>query len=131
MLRGVRWLALFGLVLVAVGIDLFATGAESQKELPLNPGQRLWDLVPRAAVWALGTLLRYRRLRAGTRVNLHSLIRHRTWSRGVLGQATWAMLCALLITQIPWTQRTVPPVLFWAGLAPTAATIWFDQPKTG
>ncbi|MFF8717487.1 tetratricopeptide repeat protein [Streptomyces sp. NPDC015184] len=131
LLRGVRWLALLCLALAAVGIDLFATGAESQKELPLSPGQRLWDLVPMAAVWALGALLRYRRLRAGTRVNLHSLIRRRTWPRVVLGQAAWAMLCALLITQIPWTQRTVPLVLFWAGLVPTAATMWFDRRKTG
>ncbi|MFF8617452.1 hypothetical protein, partial [Streptomyces sp. NPDC015350] len=131
LLRGVRWLALLCLALAAAGIDLFATGEESQKELPLSPGQRLWDLVPMAAVWALGALLRYRRLRAGTRVNLHSLIRRRTWPRVVLGQAAWAMLCALLITQIPWTQRSVPLVLFWAGLVPTAATMWFDRRKTG
>ncbi|MEU9951165.1 tetratricopeptide repeat protein [Streptomyces sp. NPDC047939] len=129
LLRGLRWLALLCLALAAVGIDLFATDGETQRELPLVLGQRLWDLVPMAAVWILGALLRYRRLRAGIRVNLHSLIRRLRWSRVVLGQAAWAMLCALLITQIPWTERTVPLVLFWAGLVPALATMWFDRPR--
>ncbi|MFE4450952.1 tetratricopeptide repeat protein [Streptomyces sp. NPDC056796] len=131
LLRGVRWLALLCLVFAAVGIDLFATEGETQRELPLVLGQRLWDLVPMAVVWVLGALLRYRRLRAGVQINLRSIIRRRTWPRIVLGQAAWAMLCALLITQIPWTERTVPLVLFWAGLVPTVATMWFDRRKTG
>ncbi|MHC3458653.1 hypothetical protein [Streptomyces flavovirens] len=130
LLRGIRWLALLCLAFAAVGIDLFATEGETQRELPLVLGQRLWDLVPMAVVWALGALLRYRRLRAGIRVNLHSLVRRRVWPRVVLGQAAWAMLCALLITQIPWTQRTVPLALFWAGMVPTVATLWFDRKKT-
>lgn len=129
LLRGLRWLALLCLALAAAGIDLFATDGETQQELPLVLGQRLWDLVPMAVIWALGALLRYRRLRAGIRVNLLSLIRRFAWSRVVLGQAAWAMLCALLITQIPWTDRTIPLVLFWAGLAPALATMWFDRPK--
>lgn len=129
LLRGLRWLALLCLALAATGIDLFATDGDTQRHLPLPLGQRLWDLVPMAAIWALGALLRYRRLRAGIRVNLHSLIRRLPWSRIVLGQAAWAMLCALLITQIPWTDRTIPLVLFWAGLAPALATMWFDRPK--
>ncbi|MFE7427572.1 tetratricopeptide repeat protein [Streptomyces sp. NPDC057545] len=129
LLRGVRWLALLCLALAAVGIDLFATDGGTQRELPLGLGQRLWDLVPMAAIWALGALLRYRRLRAGIRVNLHSLIRRWAWPRVVLGQAAWAMLCALLIILIPWTQRMVPLVFFWAGLAPAVATMWFDRPK--
>lgn len=131
LLRGVRWLALLCLVLAAVGIDLFATEGETQRELPLVLGQRLWDLVSMAVIWVLGALLRYRRLRAGIQVNLRSLIRRRTWPRIVLGQAAWAMLCALLITQIPWTERTFPLVLFWVGLVPTLATMWFDRRKTG
>ena len=94
LLRGVRWLALLCVALAAAGIDLFATEGETQRELPLPLGQRLWDLVPMAAIWVLGALLRYRRLRAGVRVNLQSLIRRRTWPRIVLAQAAWAMLCA-------------------------------------
>ncbi|MHC3819273.1 tetratricopeptide repeat protein [Streptomyces sp. DT9] len=129
LLRGLRWLALLCLALAATGIDLFATDGDTQRELPLVLGQRLWDLVPMAVIWALGALLRYRRLRAGIRVNLRSLIRRMPWSRIVLGQAAWAMLCALLITQIPWTERTIPLVLFWAGLVPAVATMWFDRPK--
>lgn len=39
------------------------------------------------------------------------------------------MLMALLIIQPPRTDRTAPTVLFWAGLAPTAATLWFDRKK--
>lgn len=131
LLRGLRWLALLCLVLAAVGIDLFETKGETQRELPLVLGQRLWDLVPMAVIWALGALLRYRRLRAGIRVNLPSLVRRMAWPRIVLGQAAWAMLCALLITQIPWTERTVPIVLFWAGLVPSVATMWFDRPRAG
>jgi hypothetical protein len=82
-----------------------------------------------AAIWALGALLRYRRLRAGVRINLRSLIRRRTWPRIVLAQAAWAMLCALLLTQVPWTERTVPQVIFWAGLVPTAVTVLSDRRK--
>ncbi|MFF2013932.1 tetratricopeptide repeat protein [Streptomyces sp. NPDC058195] len=130
LLRGVRWLALLCLAMAAAGIDLFATDRGPQRELPLVLGQRLWDLVLMAAVWALGALLRYRRLRAGVRVNLRSLIRRWAWPRVVLGQAAWAMLCALSIILIPWTQRTIPLVLFWGGLVPAVATIWFDRPKT-
>jgi tetratricopeptide (TPR) repeat protein len=129
LLRGVRWLALLCVALAGVGIDLFPTEGEAQRELPLPLGQRLWDLVPMAVVWALGALLRYRRLRAGIRVNLRSLVRRRTWARVVLGQAAWAMLCALLIVEVPWSERTVPMVLFWAGLVPTLATMWFDRKK--
>ncbi|MGY1580050.1 tetratricopeptide repeat protein [Streptomyces sp. MN13] len=131
LLRGVRWLALLCVALAGVGIDLFPTEGEVQRELPLPLGQRLWDLVPMAVVWAVGALLRYRRLRAGIRVNLRSLVRRRTWARVVLGQAAWAMLCALLVVEVPWTDRTVPMVLFWAGLAPTLATMWFDRGKAG
>jgi tetratricopeptide (TPR) repeat protein len=131
LLRGIRWLALLCLALAGVGIDLFATDGETQRELPLPLGQRLWDLVPMAVVWALGALLRYRGLRAGIRVNLRSLVRRRRWARIVLGQAAWAMLCALLVVEIPWTERTVPQMLFWAGLLPTLATMWFDRRKTG
>jgi hypothetical protein len=131
LLRGIRWLALLCVALAGVGVDLFATEGETQRELPLPLGQRLWDLVPMAVVWTLGALLRYRRLRAGVRVNLRSLLRRRTWPRVALAQAAWAMVCALLIIQIPWTERTVPQMLFWAGLLPTVATMWFDRGKEG
>ncbi|MEU0008591.1 tetratricopeptide repeat protein [Streptomyces sp. NPDC006314] len=129
LLRGVRWLAVLCVLLAGVGLDLFATEGDSRRSLPLSPGQRLWDLVPMAAIWAVGALLRYRRLRTGVRYNLRSLIRRGRWPRIVLGQAAWAMLCALLLTQVPWTERTVPQFVFWAGLVPTAATIWFDRRK--
>jgi tetratricopeptide (TPR) repeat protein len=127
LLRGTRWLALLCLGLAGTGLGLFAD--DGARKLPLPLGQRLWDLVPMAAIWALGALLRYRRLRAGVRINLRSLIRRRTWPRVVLAQAAWAMLCALLLTQVPWTEPTVPEILFWAGMAPTAATILFDRGK--
>ncbi|MFJ9816912.1 tetratricopeptide repeat protein [Streptomyces sp. NPDC101151] len=129
LLRGVRWLALLCVGLAGAGLDLFATGGHAQRALPLSLGQRLWDLVPFAVVWAVGALLRYRRLRRGVRYNLRSLIHRRRWPRIVLGQAAWAMLCALLLTQVPWTERAVPQIIFWAGLVPTAATIWFDRRK--
>ncbi|MFI1768490.1 hypothetical protein ACH41H_41490 [Streptomyces sp. NPDC020800] len=130
LLRGVRWLAVLCVGLAAAGLDLFATEGHTPRALPLPLGQRLWDLVPMAALWAVGALLRYRRLRTGVRYNLRSVIRRRRWPRIVLGQAAWAMLCALLLTQIPWTERTVPEIIFWAGLAPTAATIWFDRRRS-
>ncbi len=99
------------------------------RELPLPLGQRLWYLVPVTATWIAGALLRYRRRRAGVQLNVRSLIRRRRWSRIVLAQAAWAMLCALLIAQIPWEEKMLPQILSWAGLAPTFATIWFDRKK--
>ncbi|MFF8232173.1 hypothetical protein [Streptomyces caelestis] len=84
-----------------------------------------------AVVWALGARLRYRRLRAGIRVDLRSLLRRRSRPRVVPAQAAWAMVCALLITQTPWTERTVPQALFWAGPLLTVATMRFDRGKDG
>ncbi|WP_409240077.1 tetratricopeptide repeat protein [Streptomyces sp. PA5.6] len=132
MLRGIRWIALLCLAVIAAsGLDLFPTDGETPRDLPVSLGQRLWFLVPMSALWAVGALLRYRRLRAGVRINIRSLIRRRVWPRVVLAQAAWTMLCTLLMAEIPWTERTVPQVLFWAGLVPTAATIWFDRNKKG
>ncbi|MFE1309255.1 tetratricopeptide repeat protein [Streptomyces sp. NPDC058755] len=128
LLRGVRWLAMLCMLFAAAGIDLFTEG-QAQRALPLPLGQRLWDLIPMTAIWAVGALLRYRRLRMGVRYNLRSLINRRRWPRIVLAQAAWAMLCALLLSQVPWTERTVPEYVFWAGLIPTAATILFDRRK--
>lgn len=127
LLRGVRWLALLCLAFAGVMLDLYVTEGEVQRELPLSLGQRLWFLVPAGVIWTLGALLRYRRLRAGVKINLRSVVHRRKWARVVLAQASWAMLCALLLAEVPWTERAVPQVLFWAGLLPTAATIWFDR----
>ncbi|MEV0368993.1 tetratricopeptide repeat protein [Streptomyces sp. NPDC050636] len=130
MLRGVRWLALLCVAFAGTGMDLFAVEGKVQRELPLPLGQRLWYLVVATAIWLVGALLRYRRRRAGVQLNVRSLIHRRRWPRIVLAQAAWAMLCALLIAEVPWTDRLLPQVLFWAGLAPTFATIWFDRKKT-
>ncbi|BBC34433.1 hypothetical protein SGFS_057270 [Streptomyces graminofaciens] len=129
LLRGIRWLALLCLALSGTMLDLFAVEGETQRQLPVSLGQRLWTLIPMTAIWLVGALLRYRRLRTGIQINLRSLIHRRRWPRIVLAQAAWAMLCALLLTQLPWTERTIPQILFWAGLAPTAATILFDRKK--
>ncbi|MEU6666644.1 hypothetical protein [Streptomyces sp. NPDC046727] len=107
LLRGVRWLALLCVALAGAMLDLFATDGPTQRSLPVPVDQRLWTLVPFAALWAVGALLRYRWLPKGVQYNLR----------------------ALLLTQVPWTGRTVPQLVFWAGLAPTAATIWFDRRK--
>ncbi|UZJ32741.1 tetratricopeptide repeat protein [Streptomyces endophytica] len=130
MLRGVRWLALLCVGLAGAMVDLFAVDGEVQRQLPLPLGQRLWYLVPMTAIWLVGGLLRYRRRRAGVRLNVRSLIHRHGWSRVVVAQAAWAVLCALLIAEIPWTERSLPQVLFWAGLVPTFATVWFDRPRT-
>ncbi|UQA93724.1 tetratricopeptide repeat protein [Streptomyces halobius] len=130
MLRGVRWLALLCVAFAGAGMDLFDVEGKVQRELPLPLGQRLWYLVVATAIWLVGALLRYRRRRAGVQLNVRSLIRRRQWPRIVLAQAAWAMLCALLVAEVPWTDRLLPQVLFWAGLAPTFATIWFDRKKT-
>ncbi|MEU1158410.1 hypothetical protein ABZ369_36180, partial [Streptomyces sp. NPDC005918] len=64
-------------------------------------------------------------------LNVRSLLRRGRWARVVVAQAIWAMLCALLIAELPWTDLSIPQLLFWAGLIPTAATIWFDRKKQG
>ncbi|OLZ71383.1 hypothetical protein AV521_10495 [Streptomyces sp. IMTB 2501] len=130
LLRGVRWIALLSLGLAGVLLDLWTKDGQVPHALPVPLGQRLWYFVPVGALWAVGALLRYRRLRTGVRYNLRSLIHRRRWPRIVLGQAAWAVLCALVISQVPWTERAVPRIVFWAGLVPTLATIWFDRKKT-
>ena len=127
LLRGVRWLALICLAAAGVMVDLFPTDGEVARELPVPLGNRLWVLVVMAGIWGFGAWRRYRRLRAGVRLNVRSLVRRSGWARVVLGQATWTMLCALLISQPPWTGHTVPQVLFWAGLLPTLTIIWFER----
>ncbi|MFI2203617.1 tetratricopeptide repeat protein [Streptomyces sp. NPDC020192] len=129
LLRGVRWIALLSLGLAGTMLDLWTKEGEVPRELPVPLVQRLWYFVPVGVLWAVGALLRYRRLRMGVRYNLRSLIRRRRWPRIVLGQAAWAVLCALVISQVPWSGRGVPRIVFWAGLVPTLATIWFDRKK--
>ncbi|MFI2437255.1 hypothetical protein [Streptomyces sp. NPDC018693] len=130
LLRGLRWPALFCLLFAAVGIDLFPVEGEAQRALPLPLGQRLWDLVPMTAIWVVSALLVYRRLRTGIQLNLRSVVRRRVWPRIVLVQAAWTMLCALLVVEVPWTDRTVPQVLFWVGLLSSLATMRFDRDRT-
>ncbi|MGK5630140.1 tetratricopeptide repeat protein [Streptomyces sp. URMC 123] len=129
LLRGTRWIALFCLLAAGVLIDIFPQEGKAVRELPAPLGNRLWVLVVMCAFWGFGAWRRYRKLRAGARMNVRSLVRRRRWARIVLAQASWAVLCALLISQVPWTERTAPQVLFWAGLVPTLATIWFDKKK--
>ncbi len=109
---------------------MFVREGEVAREMPLPLGQRLWYLVPVTVIWIVGALLRYRCRRAGVQLAVWSLIRRRRWPRRVLAQAAWAMLCALLIAQMPWEERVLTQIEFWAGLAPTFATIWFDRKKT-
>ncbi|MFI8103254.1 hypothetical protein [Streptomyces sp. NPDC086023] len=128
MLRGTRWLALLCLVMAAVTVGVFPTGGEA-KELPVHPGTRLWALALMAVVWGFGAWRRYRRLRTGARLTVLSLVRRSFWPRVVLGQATWATLCALLIVALPWSGRTVPQVLFWLALVPNLLSITHDRDK--
>ncbi|OIK05588.1 tetratricopeptide repeat protein [Streptomyces monashensis] len=130
LLRGVRLIAVLSLGFAATMLDLWTKEGQAPRELPVPLGQQLWYFVPVGALWAVGALLRYRRLRTGVRYNLRSVLRRRRWPRIVLGQAAWAMLCALLISQVPWAERGVPRIVFWAGLLPTLATIPFDRRKT-
>ncbi|MES4902266.1 MULTISPECIES: tetratricopeptide repeat protein [unclassified Streptomyces] len=129
LLRGIRWLALICVAAAGVMVDLFPEDGEAARELPVPLGNRLWVLVVIAAIWGFGAWRRYRRLRTGVQLNVWSLVRRGRWARVVLAQAALAMLCALLISQMPWTERTVPRILFWAGLVPTLATVWFDRRK--
>lgn len=131
LLRGTRWLALVCLAAAGTMIDLFATSKDPVlRELPLPLGNRIWMLTIMAAIWGFGALLRYRRLRTGVQLNIRSLVRRGPWARIVLAQAACTMLCALLISQIPWTDRSVPEVLFWAGLVAPLSTMAYDRKKT-
>ncbi|WP_030560060.1 tetratricopeptide repeat protein [Streptomyces aureocirculatus] len=130
LLRGTRWLAVLCVVTAGAMIDVFPSDDRPAPELPLPVGQRLWILVIMAAIWGFGAWRRYRRLRAGVQLNVRSLVRRGRWARVVLAQAGLAMVCAVLIAEIPWEGRDTPRLLFWAGLLPTAATIWFDKRKT-
>ncbi|MGW2020204.1 tetratricopeptide repeat protein [Streptomyces sp. NPDC001927] len=129
MLRGTRWLALLCLVMAGVVVDVFPTGGEEAKELPVHLGTRLWALALMAAVWAFGALRRYRRMRTGAQLTVRDLVRRLVWPRVVLGQAVLATLCALLIVLVPWTDRTIPQVLFWLGLVPNLLSITHDRDK--
>ncbi|MFE9408136.1 tetratricopeptide repeat protein [Streptomyces sp. NPDC006704] len=127
LLRGTRWLAVLCVVVAGGMINLFPSDDGPVPELPLPIGRRLWCVVVMAAIWGFGAWRRYRKLRAGAQLNVRSLIRRRLWARVVLAQAAWATTCALLIAAPPWSGLGVPRILFWAGLLPTAATLWFDR----
>ena len=128
MLRGTRWLALLCLVMAAVTVDVFPTEGEA-RELPAHLGTRLWALTLMAAVWGFGAWRRYRRMRTGARLTVRALVRRSFWPRVVLCQAVWATLCALLLVLVPWSERTVPQVLFWLGLVPNLLSITHDRDK--
>ncbi|MEU6877086.1 tetratricopeptide repeat protein [Streptomyces sp. NPDC046712] len=129
MLRGTRWLALLCLVMAGVTVDIFPTDGEEPKELPIHLGTRLWVLCLMAAVWGFGAWRRYLRMRTGVRLTVRDLVRRLFWPRVVLGQATLATLCALLIVSVPWADRTIPQVLFWLGLVPNLLSITHDRDK--
>ncbi|MFG2641785.1 tetratricopeptide repeat protein [Streptomyces sp. NPDC048370] len=129
MLRGTRWLALLCLVMAGVTLDVFPTDGEETKELPIHLGTRLWALALMAAVWGFGALRRYLRMRTGAKLTVRDLVRRLFWPRVVLGQAVLATLCALLIVLVPWTDRTIPQVLFWLGLVPNLLSITHDRDK--
>ncbi|MFE4952802.1 tetratricopeptide repeat protein [Streptomyces sp. NPDC056653] len=129
MLRGTRWLAVLSLVLAGAAINLFPSDGDAP-ELPLPLGTRLYVLALVGAVWAFGAWRRYRKLRAGVQLSVRSLVRRMFWARLVLVQAVLGTLCAVTVAAVPWTDRGVPQVIFWVGLAPTLLTIWFDRPRT-
>ncbi|MFE9865371.1 tetratricopeptide repeat protein [Streptomyces sp. NPDC005506] len=129
MLRGTRWLAVLSLVLAGAAIDLFPSDGDGP-ELPLPIGTRLYVLALIAVVWAFGAWRRYRKLRAGVRLSVRSLLRRMFWARLVLVQAVVGTLCAVAVVAVPWTDRGAPQVVFWLGLGPTLLTIWFDRPRT-
>ncbi|MFG2866872.1 tetratricopeptide repeat protein [Streptomyces sp. NPDC048338] len=128
MLRGTRWLALLCLVMAALTVDVFPTDGEA-KDLPVHLGTRLWALCLMAAVWGFGAWRRYRRMRTGARLTVTALVRRAFWPRVVLGQAVLATLCALLLVTVPWSERTIPQVLFWLGLVPNLLSITHDRDK--
>ncbi|MFD2122099.1 hypothetical protein ACFSNO_25200 [Streptomyces cirratus] len=129
LLRGTRWLALLCLVTPAAMINLFPSDDHPAPALPLPVAQRLWSMVIMAAIWGFGAWRRYRKLRSGVQLNVRSLIHRGRWARVALAQSTWAMLCALLIAGPPWADLAGPRLIFWAGIVPIAATIWFDKNK--
>lgn len=129
MLRGTRWLALLCLVIAGAMMDTFPAEPDEAPELPLPLATRLWICALMVAVWGFGAWRRYRKLSTGVQLNVRSLARRSRWIRIVLGQASIAMFCALLIALIPWTDRSMPQILFVAGLLPTLCTIWFDKKK--
>ncbi|MFF3765190.1 tetratricopeptide repeat protein [Streptomyces sp. NPDC001922] len=127
LLRGTRWLALLCLLFTAVGLDLWPDQAPRQLPLPL--GQRLWDVLVLAAVWALGALLRYRKRRKGVRLTVRSLLRRDGWARLAFGQATAVTACSLVMVMVPWTGREIPRTVFWIVLVTTLLTMWVDRPQ--
>lgn len=129
MLRGTRWLALLCLVMAGVTLDIFPTEGEEPNELPIHLGTRLWALALMAAVWGFGALRRYLRMRTGVQLTVRDLVRRLFWPRVVLAQATVATLCALVMVLVPWTDRTIPQVLFWLGLVPNLLSITHDRNK--
>ncbi|MFB7913932.1 translation initiation factor IF-2 [Streptomyces sp. NPDC056061] len=129
MLRGTRWLAVLSLLLAGVAVDLFPS-EDDIRELPLPLGTRVYVLLLIGLLWAFGAWRRYRKMRAGVRLSVRSLLRRMFWARLVLVQAVLGTLCAVIIVAVPWTARDAPQVVFWAGLAPTLLTIWFDRPRT-
>lgn len=70
-----------------------------------------------------------RRPRTGARLTVFALVRRSFRPGVVLGQATWATLCALLLVALPWSGRTVPQVLFRPALVPNLLSITHDRDK--
>jgi tetratricopeptide (TPR) repeat protein len=125
MLRGTRWLALLCVAIAGVTGRLFP--GDGPSELPAHPGTRVYALGVMAAIWVFGAWRRYRGMRAGARLSVRALLATNFWARVAFGQALWCTLCAVVVVAVPWTERLVPQVLFWAALVPTLLTVWVER----
>ncbi|MFI7275724.1 tetratricopeptide repeat protein [Streptomyces sp. NPDC049879] len=129
LLRGTRWLALLCLAFAGLALGVGPSDGENAQDLPLSLGQRLWDVLVFAVIWAVGALLRYRRRRKGVRLNVRSLLHRDGWARLAAGQAVAVTVCAAVMVLIPWTERDVPRVVFWVALVTTLLTMYVDRAR--
>lgn len=127
LVRRSRWIALGLLVLAVLAADVFVSPSSADAALPAPLGQRLVVLGWMVVIWGLIGWLTFRRVPRSTWRGLWLLCRRSWLVRLALWATVWCTLGTVLLTVVPWTDRSVMQWVVHATWVPVVIGMYFDH----